>query len=97
MKLLKYRVIVFFISILGLAVPVFHARPIIVMIVSQAFGALILPFTVACIIYLGNKKNIMDSFRFSLPVNITLGMIFIFSIVMSYMGFTGLFLTLKNI
>ena len=94
MKLLKYRIIVFLISMLGLAVPVFHARPIIVMIASQAFGALILPFTVACIMYLGNRKKIISTFRFSLPVNIALSMIFIFSLIMSYMGFTGLFSTL---
>ena len=94
MKLLKYRIIVFLISMLGLAVPVFHARPIIVMIASQAFGALILPFTVACIMYLGNRKKIISTSRFSLPVNISLSMIFIFSFIMSYMGFTGLFSTL---
>lgn len=97
MKRLKYRIIVFLISILGLIVPIFHARPIFVMIASQAFGALILPFTVACIIYLGNKKSIPGFFKFSLPVNIALSMIFIFSIVMSYMGFAGLFSTLKSI
>jgi manganese transport protein len=94
MKKLKYRVIVFLISILGLVVPVFHAKPIIVMIASQAFGALILPFTVACIIYLGNKKSIPVSFKFSFPINFTLGIIFIFSMIMSYMGFAGLFSTL---
>ena len=97
MKKLKYRVFVFLISILGLVVPIFHARPIIVMIASQAFGALILPFTVACIIYLGNKKSILGSFKFTLPTNISLIMIFIFSIIMSYMGFEGLFSTLKSI
>jgi manganese transport protein len=96
MKKLNYRVLVFLISLLGLVVPIFHARPIVVMIASQAFGALILPFTVFCIIYLGNKKSIMGNFRFSLPVNIGLAGVFIFSIVMSYIGFTGLFSMLKS-
>ncbi|MGA9292522.1 MAG: Nramp family divalent metal transporter [Ignavibacteriaceae bacterium] len=96
MKKPKYRIIVFLFSLLGLVVPVFHAKPIIVMIASQAFGALILPFTVACIIYLGNKKTIMESFRFSPITNIALSLIFIFSITMSYMGLTGLFTMIKN-
>ncbi|WP_296053413.1 NRAMP family divalent metal transporter, partial [uncultured Alteromonas sp.] len=39
MTLPRYRLIVFVISLLGLVVPVFNARPIVVMILSQAFNA----------------------------------------------------------
>jgi manganese transport protein len=97
MKLPKYRVIVFFISILGLIVPIFHAKPIIVMIASQAFGALILPVTVVCLIYLGNKKTIMGDYKFSISINLALFFILIFALVMSFMGFSGLFSTLKSL
>jgi len=45
MTLPKYRVMVFLISLLGLVVPFFGARPVLVMIVSQAFNAVILPIT----------------------------------------------------
>ena len=51
MTLLKYRLMVFAVSLLGLVVPLFGARPVLVMITSQAFNAVILPATVACIIY----------------------------------------------
>ena len=57
MTLPKYRIMVFFISLLGLIVPVFNAPPVFVMIVSQVFNAVILPITVLCIFYLGNKKD----------------------------------------
>lgn len=96
MKKVKYRIIVFLISLLGLTVPIFHAKPIIVMIASQAFGALILPVTVLCIIYLGNKKSIFGSKSLSLFYNIALILIFIFSLIMSFMGYSGLFSTLSR-
>ena len=47
MTLGKYRIMVFLISLLGLVVPIFDVRPVFVMIVSQAFSAVILPVTVA--------------------------------------------------
>jgi Mn2+/Fe2+ NRAMP family transporter len=95
MKRPSYRVIVFLISILGLIVPVFHAKPIAVMIASQAFSAIILPATVLCIIYLGNKKNLMKEHKFAMPLNIALSFIFVFGCIMSYMSYTGIFATLR--
>lgn len=90
MKRLDYRIYVFLISLLGLIVPVLHAKPIVVMIVSQAFGAMLLPVTVSCIIILGNKSTLMKTHKYSLSVNIALVGILIFSIIMSYMSITGI-------
>ncbi len=90
MTLPKYRIIVFFISLLGLVVPLFDARPIFVMLASQAFNVVLLPVTVACIFYLGNKKDLMGAHRHSLITNISLGAIFLFSLVTSVIGFQGL-------
>ena len=65
MKSVFSRLIKPHIKILGLdvdaslVVPIFNARPVFVMIVSQAFNSVILPATVACILYLGNRKDIM--------------------------------------
>jgi len=92
-----YRIIVLFISLLGLIVPVFNAKPIAVMISSQAFGALVLPVTVACILYLGNKSSIMKAHKFSAGMNIVLVAILIFAIIMSYMSYNGIFAMLKTI
>ena len=90
MTLWKYRTMVFFISLLGLVVPLFEARPLFVMIASQALNVTLLPATVACIIYLGNRTDLMGEHRHNLLVNISLGAIFLFSLVTSYMGFQGL-------
>jgi manganese transport protein len=89
MTLPRYRIMVLIISLLGLVVPIFEARPVFVMILSQAFNSLILPMTVACILYLGNRKDLMGESRNSLPANLILTAILIFSIVTSSMGIKG--------
>jgi manganese transport protein len=60
------------------------------MIASQALNVAVLPATVACIIYLGNRTDLMGAYRHSLTTNIILAAIFLFSLVTSYMGFQGL-------
>lgn len=89
MTLPKYRIMVFLISLLGLVVPLFDAQPVFVMIVSQAFQSVILPVTVACILYLGNRKDLMGEHKNTLSVNIILIAILLFSIVTSSMGIKG--------
>jgi len=89
MTLPKYRFMVLLISLLGLVVPIFHARPVFVMILSQAFNSVILPMTVACILYLGNRKDLMGDHKNKLSANIILTAILIFSIVTSSMGIKG--------
>jgi Mn2+/Fe2+ NRAMP family transporter len=89
MTLPKYRIMVLIISLLGLVVPIFHARPVFVMIVSQAFNAVILPATVGCILYLGNRKELMGEHKHSWSTNLVLTAILVFSIVTSSMGIKG--------
>ncbi|MGB5166334.1 MAG: Nramp family divalent metal transporter [Woeseiaceae bacterium] len=89
MTLPRYRIIVLGISLLGLVVPIFEARPIIVMIVSQAFNAVILPATVACILYLGNRRDLMGEHRNTIVTNVVLTAILLFSLVTTSMGIRG--------
>jgi Mn2+/Fe2+ NRAMP family transporter len=89
MTLAKYRIMVFAISLLGLVVPIFDARPVLVMIISQAFNAVILPITVGCIFYLGNRKDLMKEYSNSTGANIVLGAILLFSIFTSLVGIKG--------
>ena len=90
MTLGKYRIMVFLISLLGLVVPIFEVRPVFVMIVSQAFSAVILPVTVACIFYLSNRKDLMREHKSTWVFNIILGVILLFSIFTSYIGIKGI-------
>lgn len=89
MTLPRYRVMVLVISLLGLVVPLFEARPVFVMIVSQAFNAVILPVTVACILYLGNRKDLMGEHRHTGMANLALIAILLFSLVTTSMGIRG--------
>ncbi len=89
MTLPKYRIMVFFISLLGLVVPLFGARPVLVMIVSQAFNAVILPVTVACIFYLANRTDLMGAYKNKWPANMFLTVILLFSIFTSFIALKG--------
>ena len=96
MTLPKYRVMVFLISLLGLVVPLFNARPVAIMVMSQAFGAVILPVTVGCIFYLANRKDLMGEHRNTLAANIILTLILIFALFMSFLAIKGLVLELTG-
>lgn len=96
MTLTRYRIIVFFISLLGLVVPIFEARPVFVMIISQAFNAVILPVTVACILYLGNRRDLMGEHRNTTATNAVLTAIFLFSLVTTSMGVRGVWQILAS-
>lgn len=96
MKRKDYRIFAFFISLLGLVVPIFNAKPIVIMIMSQAFGALLLPITVGCILVLGNRSSLMNEYKYALPINIILVGILIFSLIMSYMSLSGIISTLQS-
>ena len=89
MTLPKYRIMVLIISLLGLVVPIFEARPVFVMIISQAFNSIILPVTVGCILYLGNRRDLMGEHKNSMGSNIFLTAVLIFSIFTSAMGIKG--------
>lgn len=90
-----YRVIVLLISLLGLIVPLSGAKPVAVMMVSQAFGALVLPATVAALLYLGNNKPLLKEHAFSFTTNLLLGLTLGFAVVMSVLSYRGVFATMQ--
>ncbi|WP_427451836.1 Nramp family divalent metal transporter [Litorimonas sp. WD9-15] len=96
MTLPKYRIMVFLISLLGLVVPLFNARPVAIMVMSQAFGAVILPITVGCIFYLANRKDLMGEHKNSIFSNIILAAILLFALFMSFLAVKGLVLELTG-
>ncbi len=86
----KYRIILLIMASLGLIVPIFQARPVFVMLASQALLALVLPATVACIFFLTTRKSLMKEHVNSRANNILLTMVLIFSLVMSGISLSGL-------
>ena len=97
LRRLDYRIYVLVLSSLGMIVPMFNAEPVSIMVASQAFSAIILPVTVVCLIYLGNKVNIVGDKKHSFATNIQLAFILIFSLIMSYMSYLGLFAFIQNL
>jgi len=97
MTLPRYRIIVGVLSLLGLVVPIFNARPVVVMIVSQAFGSLLLPVTVLSMLILGNKRAVMGDHKHSAIENMILLSIFAFSLIMSFCGLRGLWPMLSRL
>ncbi len=96
MTLPRYRIMVFLISLLGLVVPLLGARPVAIMVMSQAFGAIILPLTVGCIFYLTNRRELMGEHRNTLLANIVLTLIMAFALFMSWLAIKGLLLALAG-
>ncbi len=92
---LDYRLYVLGISCLGLVVPLSNARPISVMMASQAFGALLLPATTICLLILGNRKALMGRHAFSLRVNLLLVGVLLFALTMSTFSLGGLLNALR--
>lgn len=90
MTLPKYRIIVFLISLLGLVVPIFDGKPILIMIISQAFNSFLLPVTIASILYLLNKEKLMGEHKNGWKQNSILVLIFLFSGVTLWMGLQAL-------
>ena len=89
MKKFNFRMIVLVMSLLGLVVPIFHARPVFVMVASQAFAALVLPITVGGIFYLTSNKKIMGEHVNSKFENGILSLIFLFALFMGGVGIRG--------
>jgi Mn2+/Fe2+ NRAMP family transporter len=90
MKSPGVRAIVISMAILGIAVPLFKAQPIWVMVASQALNAILLPAMVICMIFLSNSRKLMGDLKNRFTHNLIFGVILIFSLFMSGAGVYGL-------
>jgi Mn2+/Fe2+ NRAMP family transporter len=86
----RNRLIVIFYASLGLVVPVFGGRPVLVMIASQAFTLVVTPIVIILMMILINKFSLMKEYKASRSLNVILAIIFIFSLVMSGIGAVAL-------
>jgi manganese transport protein len=86
----RNRIIVIFYASLGLIVPIFGGRPVLVMIASQAFTLLVTPLVIILMLILINKKSIMGDYTAKPGMNIMLVLIFLFTVVMSVVSAVSL-------
>jgi Mn2+/Fe2+ NRAMP family transporter len=84
------RAIALFTVSLGLIVPIFGGRPVLIMIMSQALAAIATPVIVLLMLLLQNKKGVMGDYRPGLKFNMIMIVIFLFTVFMAVTGIIGI-------
>jgi len=90
MKSTSSRLLVLFGVLLGLVVPIFGGRPVLVMIISQAMAAIVTPLVLALMLYIYNKKSMVGEHTLGARSNISMGLILLFTIAMAVAGIVGI-------
>ena len=86
----KNRGIIIFYALLGLVVPIFGGRPVLVMITSQALALIATPLILILMWVQVNKKKDMGIHSADIKKNILLGAITIFTVYIAVIGFIGI-------
>ncbi|MEN8156252.1 MAG: Nramp family divalent metal transporter [Bacteroidota bacterium] len=86
----RNRSIVGFYALMGLFVPVFGGRPVVVMIASQAIGIIATPLILILMWILINRKKDMGNYSATLSKNILFGIIVLFTLYMAMLGVIGI-------
>jgi len=90
MKSTSSRLLVLWGVVIGLFIPIFGGRPVLIMITSQALTMVATPLIIVLLMVLINRKSIMGEYKATIIRNIILGGIFIFTVVMSVAGVIGI-------
>jgi Mn2+/Fe2+ NRAMP family transporter len=86
----QFRILTSAAILFGLVVPVLKIRPVFAMIISQAFQVFLLPIVVLAMMYLLNRKDLMKENRAGLMMNVSLVIIIIFTLIISWQAIVGL-------
>ena len=90
LRSLSSKLLVLFGVLLGLVVPIFGGRPVLVMIVAMALAAVATPVVVLLMTILINRKKLMGEHTASAGLNIWLWLIFIFTVFTAVIGIIGI-------
>ena len=90
MKSKSSRLLVLIGVLLGLVVPVFGGRPVLVLIIAQAMTVIVTPLILALMLYIYNKRSIMGPNTAGVTSNISLVIILLFTIAMAVAGIIGI-------
>ena len=86
----QFRILTGVAVLFGLVVPILKFNPVFAMIVSQAFQVFLLPVVVSAMMYLINRKDLMQEHRAGFWLNASLVIIIIFTLVISWQAVIGL-------
>ena len=90
MKRSYNRLIALFTVSLGLVVPIFGGRPVLIMIISQVLAAIATPVIVLLMIFIQNKPEVMGPYKARTGFNIIMILIFVFTVFMAVTGVVGI-------
>ncbi len=80
----RFKVLTAVASLIGLTVPILGANPIFAQILTQVAAVFVLPLVIACILYLVNRKELMQDYRAGWKLNLGLTAALVFSLLISY-------------
>lgn len=86
----RFRILTAIACVVGLSVPILGANPIVAQIATQVANVFVLPLVIGCIIYLVNQQRLMDKHKAGIFLNTGLALAFVFSLIISYLGFKAL-------
>ena len=84
------RLLVLCVVLMAFVVPVFGGRPVFVMVVSQALMTVATPVILFLMWILLNRKALLGEHVASRRLNVTLGVIILFSVLMAITGIVGI-------
>ena len=87
---LPLKLVVAGVLCVGLSVPIFGGKPVIIMIASQAFLGISMPLLAIVGLILLNRKDLMGEHTNSVALNIAIGITLAFSCWISFLGLKGL-------
>ena len=90
MRSTQARLLVLFGVLLGLVVPLFGGRPVLVMIASQAAASIATPLILLLMLLLVNKPEVMGAHTAGPGRNLLMGLILLFTVFMAGAGIVGL-------
>ena len=90
MQAWQNRLLVLCVVLIAFVVPVFGARPVFVMLVSQALITVATPIILLLMWRLLNKRDVMGVHAASTGQNVLMGVILLFSILMAITGVVGI-------
>jgi len=90
MKSTSTRLLVLFGVLLGLVIPIFGGRPVLIMIIAMALTSIASPLVIGLMILLINKKKVMGEHAPLTAFNILLILIFLFTLFIAGAGLKGI-------
>ena len=86
----RNRGIILFYAALGLVVPIFGGRPVLILIISQVITLIVTPVILVLMFILQNRPALMKDYKAGVSINLVIVLAFLFSSVMTIIGFISI-------